>query len=49
MPRLLKLGILGSSTIFLSKDNDKYAFKWDSNFYGSDVRTKIKGFGRIEL
>ena len=40
MPRPLKRGMLGTrqvildaGTIILSKDIDKYAFLWDSNFY----------------
>ena len=37
MPRPLKRGILGASTIFLSKDIDNYAYKCGSNFYESDV------------
>ena len=37
MPRPLKRGILGASTIILSKDIDKYAFMCGSNFYESDV------------
>ena len=37
MPRPLKWGILGASTIILSKDIDKYAFMCGSNFYESDV------------
>ena len=41
MPRPLKWGILGASTIILSKDIDKYAFMFGSNFYESDVN-KIK-------
>ena len=36
MPRPLKRGILGASTIILSKDIDKYAFMCGSNFYESD-------------
>ena len=39
MPRLLKRGILGASTIILSKDIDKYAFMCGSNFYETDVRS----------
>ena len=31
------LGILGASTIILSRDIDKYAFMCSSNFYESDV------------
>ena len=37
MPKPLKWGILGSSTIILSKDIDKYAFMYGSNFYETDV------------
>ena len=37
MPRPLKRGILGTSTIILSKDIDKYAFMCGSNFYETDV------------
>ena len=40
MPRPLKWGILGASTISLSKDIDKYAFMCGSNFYESDVICK---------
>ena len=40
MPRPLKRGILGASTIILSKDIDKYAFMCGSNFYESDVKKK---------
>ena len=39
MPRLLKWGILGTSTIILSKEIDKYAFMCGSNFYETDVRS----------
>ena len=39
MPRPLKRGILGASTIILSKDIDKYAFMCGSNFNETDVRT----------
>ena len=38
MPKPLKRGILGASTIILFKDIDKYAFLCGSNFYESDVR-----------
>ena len=38
MPRPLKQGILGASTIILSKDIDKYAFMCGSNFYETDVK-----------
>ena len=41
MPRPLKRGILGASTIILSKDIDKYAFMCGSNFYKTDVNTGI--------
>ena len=37
MPRPLKQGILGASTIILSKDIDKYDFLYGSNFYKTDV------------
>ena len=37
MPRSLKRGILGASTIILSKDIDKCAFMCGSNFYETDV------------
>ena len=37
MPRPLKWGILGASTIILSKDIDKYAFMCGSNFNETDV------------
>ena len=37
MPRPLKRGILGASTIILSKAIDKYAFMCGSNFYETDV------------
>ena len=37
MPRPLKRGILGASTIILSKDIDKYAFMCGSNFYETDI------------
>ena len=39
MPRPLKRGILGASTIILSEDIDKYAFMCGSNFYETDVTT----------
>ena len=42
MPRPLKWGILGASTIILSKDIDKYAFMCGSNFYESDVMWKYE-------
>ena len=37
MPRPLNRGILGASTIILSKDIDKYAFMCGSNFNETDV------------
>ena len=37
MPRPLKWGILGASTIILSKDIYEYAFMCGLNFYESDV------------
>ena len=40
MPRHLKRGILGASTIILSKDIDKYAFMCGSIFYETDVNIK---------
>ena len=40
MPRPLKWGILGASTIILSKDIDKYAFMCGSNFHETDVRVR---------
>ena len=43
MPRPLIRGMLGDSTIILSKDVDKYAFMCGSNFYESDVRYYFKG------
>ena len=36
MPRPLKWGILGASTIIISKDIDKYAFMCGSNFNETD-------------
>ena len=37
MPRPLKKGMLGASTIILSKDIDKYVFMCGSNFNETDV------------
>ena len=37
MPRPLKRGITGASTIILSKDINKYDFMCGSNFYETDV------------
>ena len=47
MPRPLKQGILGSSTIILSKDNDKHAFMCGSNFYETDVTQSKLNFNII--
>ena len=41
MPRPLKRGILGASTIILSKDIDKYAFMCGSNFNETDVTLEL--------
>ena len=41
MPRPLKRGILGASTIILSKDIDKYAM-CGSNLYETDVTSESK-------
>ena len=38
MPRPLKRGILGASTIILSKDIYKCAFMCGLNFYETDVK-----------
>ena len=38
MPRPIKRGILGATTMILSKDIDKYAFMSGSNFYETDVK-----------
>ena len=43
MPRPLKRGILGVSTIILSKDIDNYAFMCGSNFYETEVISAIGG------
>ena len=40
MPRPLKVGILGASTIILSKDIDKHAFMCGSNFNETDVNSQ---------
>ena len=37
MPRPLKRGILGASTIIISKDIDEYAFMCGLSFYETDV------------
>ena len=42
MPRPLKWGILGASTISLSKEIDHYAFMCGSNFTESDVINSYK-------
>ena len=42
MPRPLKWGIRGASTIILSKDIDKYAFMCGSNFYETYVSCLLK-------
>ena len=42
MLRPLKRGILGASTIILSKDIDKYAFMCGSNFYETDVNGSLQ-------
>ena len=47
MPRPLKWGILGASTIILSKEIDKYAFMCGSNFYESDV-SRVKRDGLLK-
>ena len=38
MLRPLKRGILGASTVLLSKDIDNYAYMCGSNFYESDLK-----------
>ena len=38
MQRPLKQGILGASTIILSKGIDKYALMCGSNFYETDIK-----------
>ena len=43
MPRPLKRGILGVSTIILSKVIDRYAFMCGSNFYETDVSWSYDG------
>ena len=42
MPIPLERGILGASTIIISKDIDKYAFMRSLNFYETDVRKIIE-------
>ena len=37
-------GILGASTIILSKDIDKYAFICGSNFYETDLNYQLWNF-----
>ena len=52
MPRPLKQGILGASTIILSNNIDKSDFMCGSNFYETDVtwfvvdKTKCNGYYR---
>ena len=41
MPRPLKRGILGASTIIISKNIDKYAFMCGSIFYETDVKKRL--------
>ena len=41
MPRPLKRGILGASTIIQSKDIDKYACMRGSNFYERNIITEV--------
>ena len=43
MPRPLKRGIQGATTIILSKDICKYAFMCGLNFYETDVTTSSNG------
>ena len=43
MPRPLKWGILGTSTIILSKDIDEHAFMCGSNFYETAVNWTKRG------
>ena len=49
MPRPLKPGILGESTIILSKDIDEYAFMCGSNFNETDVRYLVALYQKTEL
>ena len=42
MPRPLKWGIIGASTIILFKDIDKYAFMCGSNFNETDVTKTVE-------
>ena len=49
MPRPLKRGKLGASTIILSKDIDKYAFMCGSNFYETDVRLQSCFFNSFQI
>ena len=41
MPKPLKRGVQGASTIILSKDIDKNAFMGGLNFYESDVKRNL--------
>ena len=43
MPRPLRQGILGATTIILSKDIDKCVFMCGSNFYETDVNYDLEG------
>ena len=47
MPRPLKRGKLGASTIIPSKDIDKYAFMCGSNFYETDVMYYNQGLRKV--
>ena len=49
MPRPLKRGILGASTIILFKDIDKYAFMCGSNFYETDVIMSYKTINDLNI
>ena len=49
MPRPLKRGILGASTIILFKDIDKYAFMCGSNFYETDVIMSYKTLNDLNI
>ena len=49
MKRALKRGILGASTIIISKDIDKYAFICGSIFYETDVMPLLIKKGLIYL
>ena len=49
MPRPLKRGILGASSIILFKDIDKYAFICGSNFYETDVIMSYKTLNDLNI